>query len=216
MHLATSEIEQWPHHCPRFMKREKTMNRVKGLIAIMAFSLLVLCLPAIASAQWGNPNDPYGRNGGYNNGGNNNGQYGNYGDMRSIVRDLKGRSRELQKHLDRDLDNSRYDGSRREDELNDLARRFKNEVNGLSESNNNYGSGHRDNRVDRVLDLGSQLDRALSRTRLDYHVQELVNGIQSDLNALRNAYGYNNGRNNRNGNGGGGNSRNNRPSWWPF
>ena len=195
------------------------MNRVKGLIAIMAFSFLVLCLPAIASAQWGNPNDPYGRNGGYNNGGNNNGQYGNYGnygDMRSIVRDLKGRSRELQKHLDRDLDNSRYDGSRREDELNDLARRFKNEVNGLSESNNNYGSGRRDNRVDRVLDLGSQLDRALSRTRLDYHVEELVNGIKSDLNALRNAYGYNNGRNNRNGNGGGGNGRNNRPSWWPF
>ena len=195
------------------------MNRVKNLTAIAAFSLLILCLPAIASAQWGNPNDPYGRNGGYNNGGNNNGQYGNYGnydDMRSIVRDLKGRSRELQKHLDRDLDNSRYDGSRREDELNDLARRFKNEVNGLSESNNNYGSGRRDNRVDRVLDLGSQLDRALSRTRLDYHVQELVNGIQSDLNALRNAYGYNNGRNNRNGNGGGGNSRNNRPSWWPF
>jgi len=199
------------------------MNKIKGLITVSAFSLLVLCLPAIASAQYGYPNDPYGRNGGYNNGGYgnyggyNNGQYGNngnYNDMRSVVRDLKNRSRELQRHLDRDLDHSRYNGSRREDDLNDLARRFKNEVNGLSESNNNYG--RRDNRVERVLDLGAQLDRSLSRTRLDYHVQELVSGIRYDLDALRNSSGYNNGgyRNPRNSNGGWNNGQ--RPSWWPF
>ena len=62
------------------------MNRVKILITISAFSLLVLCLPAIASAQYG----------GYGNGGYNNGGYGNngyYGDIRSTIRDLKNRSK---------------------------------------------------------------------------------------------------------------------------
>ena len=190
------------------------MNSIKSLIAICGFSFLVLCLPAIASAQYGNQNDPYGRNGGYNNGGYGNGQYGNYGDMRTTIRDLKNRSRELQRHLDRDLDHSRYDGSRREDQLNELARRFKDAVSRLSESNN----GRRDNEVQRVLDLGSQLDRPLSRSGLDYHVQEIWSGIRYDLQVLGDGYGYNNNdRNNRNnryprtGNGG-----YNKPSWWPF
>ena len=96
------------------------MTRFKSLITIAAFSLAVLCLPAIASAQY---NGGYG-NGGYNNGGYNNGRYGNggYGDMRSIVKDLKNKAGDFQRQLDRDLDNSRYNGSRREDEMNNLAR----------------------------------------------------------------------------------------------
>ena len=43
---------------------EKTMNRIKNLIAISAFSLLILGLPAIASAQW-NGGGYGGNNGGY-------------------------------------------------------------------------------------------------------------------------------------------------------
>ena len=52
------------------------MNRVKNFITIAAFSFLVLGLPAMASAQYGQY-DPYGRNGGNNNGGYGNGSYGN-------------------------------------------------------------------------------------------------------------------------------------------
>src|SRR5205085_9639573 len=136
---------------------------IKNLVTTAAFALLILGVPAIASAQYGGYGngqyDPYGRN----NGGYNNGQYGNYGDMRSIVRDLKTRSRDLTHQLDRDLDHSRYNGTRREDEINNLANEFRNAVNRLSDSNNNYGNyGRRDDRVDRVMNLGSQLDRALS------------------------------------------------------
>ncbi|MEO6656149.1 MAG: hypothetical protein ABIO36_08705 [Pyrinomonadaceae bacterium] len=204
------------------------MKRLRNLITIGAFSLLVLGIPAIASAQsrdrdddrYGN-NGSYGNgNGGYNNGGYNNGQYGNngnYGDMRSIVRNLKNNARELQKHLDRDLDRSRYDGTRREDQLNGLARQFKDAVNRLSESNN----GRQDNNVQRVLDLGSQLERPLSRSGLDYHITETWSEIRGDLRQLSNSYGgYNNNNNNRNNrnnrNGGYGNGTYNRPSWWPF
>lgn len=206
------------------------MNRVRNFMAIAAFSLMVLGLPAIASAQSRDRDDDRnGNNGGYNNGGYNNGQngqYGNYGDMRATVRDLKNLARELQRHLDRDLDDSRYNGSQREDQLNELARRFRDAVNRLSESNNNYGNyGRRDDKIDRVLDLGSQLGRSLSRSRLDYHVEEIWSGIRYDLQVLDNGdAGYNNNnRNNRNtGNGGwgngrgNGNGRNGLPSWWPF
>lgn len=194
------------------------MNRVKNLITITAFSLLVLCLPAIASAQYGNRNDPYNRNGGYNNGGYGNGGYNNgqYDDMRSIVRDLKSQTRELQRHLDRDLDNSRYNGSRREDQLNAMAKQFRTAVNRLSESNN----GPNDNDVRRVVDLGWQLDRNFSRSGLDYHIEEIWSNIQNDLRALDGSSRYNNGnnRNNRNypNNYPTNNNRRNLPSWWPF
>lgn len=194
------------------------MKSLKNLITITAFSLLVLCLPAIASAQYGNPNDPYNRNGGYNNGSYGNGGYNNgqYGDMRSVVRDLKRQTRELQRHLDRDLDNSRYNGSRREDQLNAMAKQFRTAVNRLSESNN----GPNDNDVRRVVDLGRQLDRNFSRSDLDYHIQEIWSNIQNDLRALDGSSRYNNGnnRNNRNypNNYPTNNNRRNLPSWWPF
>src|SRR5207253_6454899 len=89
------------------------MNRIKSLIAVGAFSLLVLGIPAIASAQYNGQYDPYGRNGGYNNGGYNNGGYGNngnygsygnngyYGDSRGTLRDLKKGSNDFHREVDR-------------------------------------------------------------------------------------------------------------------
>ena len=189
------------------------MNKVKTLITVSAFSLLVLCLPAIASAQYGN--------GGYGNGGYNNGQYGNYGnygDMRSVLRDLKSRTNDFQHQLDRDLDHSRINGSRREDQINQLAKDFKSSVNRLN-TNGNYVTGD----VNRVFSLADQIDRTMGRSNIGYNSQNLWGSVRSDLNALRgNGYnngGYNNGRNNypnnnRNGNGTWNNGR--RPSWWPF
>ncbi|MEJ7847312.1 MAG: hypothetical protein WKF92_04390 [Pyrinomonadaceae bacterium] len=61
------------------------MNRIKNLIAISAFSLLILGLPAIASAQW---------NGGY-------GGYGNGGNIRATVRNLKNKARNFENSVDR-------------------------------------------------------------------------------------------------------------------
>src|SRR5580765_477751 len=111
--------------------REKTMKSLKDWLVVGAFSLLILGIPAIASAQYNGQYDPYGRNGGYNTG--QYGNYGNYGDMRSVVRDLKHRASDFQRQLDRDLDHSRVNGTRREDQMNQMARDFKNAVNRLSE-----------------------------------------------------------------------------------
>jgi len=198
---------------PKFYtKGEKTMKRINILISTAAFSLLMLGLPAIASAQYGQY-DPYGRNGGYNNGG-----YGNNGDMRSTLRDLKNRSRQLERQIDREMDHSRYNGSNREDQINNIARRFKDSVNNLDNSYNNRN----DNEVRRVMDTASQLDRAISRSGMSYNVMDQWSAIRNDLHTLGIGYGNNNrGRGNRgygNNNGGYGNNNGvyNRPSWWPF
>ncbi len=197
------------------------MNRLKTYISIAAFSTMVLLLPAIASAQYypnGNqyPNDPNGRNGGYNNG-----QYGNRGDMRSTIKNLKSRAKDFQKQVDRDLDDDRrYNGRRRDDQMNDLAKDFKNAVNKLDNDgyyNNNTSrySNNGDREMQRVFEAASQIERTIGRSGVSYQSQNLWSGIRNDLQALSR---YTGNRNNNNGGWGNGRSNGGRtlPSWWPF
>lgn len=190
------------------------MNRIKRFTAILGFALLVLGLPAIASAQWRDDrnrdrdrdDDYYGRN---------NGNNGRYGDMRSTVRSLKQRTREFQRQVDRDLDNSRVNGTRREDRINETVDRFRDAVNDLD------NNGRLDDReVRRVLDLGSQIDRTIGRARLSHNTQNLWSGIRNDLRVLGgNGYyddDYRNNRNNRYPRGRTNNGGYNLPNWWPF
>jgi septal ring factor EnvC (AmiA/AmiB activator) len=169
------------------------MNRFKNLIAVFAFSLLVLALPTIASAQWRDrdrDNDDYNRNGRYNR------------NLESTIKNLKNRSREFARRLDRELDDSRYDNRNREDQLNRLADDFRRATARLDDEYDNRRD-YRDSQDEarRVLQLGQQLDNALNRSRLNYNLQGDWNRIQQDLDILANAYGYNNrnNRNNRNG-----------------
>ena len=168
------------------------MNRFKNLFAVFAFSLIVLALPAIVSAQWRDrdrDDDDYNRSGRYNR------------NLESTIKNLKNRSREFARRLDRELDRSRYDDRNREERLNDLADEFKDAANRLDDEYDGRGD-YRDseNEARRVLQLGQQLGNALYRSRMSYNVQGEWNRIQQDLDILGNAYGYNNrgNRNNRN------------------
>jgi hypothetical protein len=175
------------------------MNRFKNLITVFAFSLMILGLSTIASAQW--RNDRNNRNDDY---------YGN-GNLKSTLKNLKSRARQFEKQLDRELDNSRYDGRDREDRLNNMAEEFVGATEELSdeyEDNRDYDRTQDEAR--RVLQLGSQLDRSISRARLSDSVQNQWNQINQDLRAVANAYNanYDNGnRNNRN------NRRSNNNDW---
>lgn len=177
-----------------FCLRRIIMNRFRNLVAVFAFSLLILGLPAIASAQWGNNrNDDYNRNG------------GNYNrNLQSTIKNLKNRSNQFERRIDRELDNSRYDERRREDRLNQLAQDFANAAENLDNQYDNrrdYNSSQ--DEAQRVLTLGSQIDRQISRARLNNNVQNDWNRIRQDLQVLASAYNFNNNRNNR------GNNRNN-------
>jgi hypothetical protein len=201
---------------PDIIKWETTMNRVKRITGLIAFSLMILSLPAIASAQWRDDdrygNDRYG-NDRYGNGRYGNGQYGNYGDMRSTIRNLKNKSNRFERQADRELDRSRWDDTRREDNFMGLVRDFDDAVDEL----NNSRSRQNSDEVQRVLNLGSRIDRQMARMRVSGNLTQLWNAIEYDLNTLGNAYGYNNGRRNRGyGNGRGNGNTNNLPNWWPF
>lgn len=192
------------------------MNRIKNIVGIFAFSLLVLSLPIVASAQYRNDrndDDGYYRNDDYNRNGRNN------RNLQSTIRNLKNRSKQFERRIDRELDRSRYDDRNREDRINqlagdfaDAAKRLDDEYDNQRDYNNSYDEAQR------VLQLGNQLDRAISRARLNGNVQNDWYQIRQDLNVLANAYNYNNrnNRNNRNRQGNNGDWRNRIPFPLPF
>lgn len=169
------------------------MNRFRNLIGVFAFALLVLSLPAVASAQWRNDRDDDD----YRNNRRNNGNYSR--NLQATVKNLKNRSNQFERRLDRELDNSRYDDRNREDRLNQLAQDFANAARNLDDAYDNRGDHQNSyDEAQRVLQLGNQLNRVLSRARLNGNIQNDWSRISQDLNVLANAYNYdNNNRNNR-------------------
>ena len=110
--------------------------------------------------------------------------------VRDAVRRLEDRSDDFTGALDRALDNSRYDQSRREDNILNVAKQFEEATDDLSESYNNRNAN---DKVRRVLDLGSRLDRFVSRNRLDGRAENLWAQIRQDLRVVSDAYGYRSG-----------------------
>src|SRR5215208_4814733 len=97
------------------------------------------------------------------------------------------RSRDLQRNVDRLLDNSRVNGTHREDRINDEARDFRNAAsrfrNVAGDSSELYRS--RDE-ASRLLQQASQFSRALGRTRLDSRTASDWNQLRSDLRTVAN------------------------------
>ncbi len=204
------------------------MKRTSSIFTIAAFSLLVIGLPVIAAAQWG------GNGGYYPNGGNNNGGYGNngyYGDIRGTLQDLKSRTHNFEKTVDRDRSfaNGGYNngGYYNRNAYSDLKKMLDRLAGAASKLENRYGNGRDLNRsadvAREVLDLGTQANQMLySFGNNGGYWQNDWNQIQNDLRVVSNTYGYNyNGdrRGNRNGTWGnrnGNGNRGNLPSWWPF
>lgn len=195
------------------------MNRIKGLVAVSAFALLILGVPAIASAQW---NGGYG-NGGYGNGGYGNGGYYGNGNLKSVVRNLKNRAESFERTADRYDDrrndrnnnrggwggwgnigrNSNYSGN-----LENLAEQFKDATDDLEDA---FGNGRNLNgsadEARRVLDIASRIDQEIYNNRRGGggNLQGQWNSMRQDLDMIADAYGYNNGNrgNRRNRNNGG-------------
>lgn len=160
------------------------MNRRTKLTTTIAAALVALCLPALAAAQgtWGSDRD-YGRN---------NGRYGNRYDSRSLreaARRVSDRSRDFQRHLDSALDRSRFDDTRREDNINMLANEFRNAAHyfrsRVSDGRNYNGDV---NEAQRLLQIGSRLDRIVSRVRLDSRTASDWSQIRQDLRLIADVF----------------------------
>jgi hypothetical protein len=185
-------------------------NRRRFTPTVIAAALMAMFLPLVASAQWGN-NDRWGR-------GRNNGRYDDRYDNRTLrdaARRIDDRSGDFQRHLDSALDHSRYDDTRREDNINQIAVEFRNAA---SRFRNSVGDGRDYNRgsneAQRLLQLGSRIDRLVGRLRLDSRTQSDWWQIRQDLRVIGDFYRgrYNNGgyygRDNDYGRG------NNNNDWW--
>jgi hypothetical protein len=170
--------------------------------------LVALFLPVMASAQGGY--DPYGRN---------RGGYGRYDDryLRDSIQRLDRLAKEFVRDLDRALDRGRVDGTRREDNINNEARQFRNAVGDLRSS---FGNGRDLNRsrdeAQRVIYEAQQLDRVAGARRIDNEVRHDWAQIRQELRTISNAYGlgyYDNG-NRRNDDWRRDRNRNNNNDWW--
>jgi hypothetical protein len=149
-------------------------------LRLLAVALVALCLPVMAAAQGGYyGNDRYGRN--YNNRA-----------LRDSVQRVKDRSDNFEDHLDSALDRSRYDDSRREDRINDVAKEFQRAAEQLDDRfDNGRNLTRSSNEARRLLQLGSQIDRFMARNRLGGRAESEWARIRQDLHVIANAYGFN-------------------------
>ena len=205
------------------------INRRTLSFSIFAAAVLALCLPVLAAAQGGY--DPWGRNRDddyYRR--NRNGNYGRYDEryLKDSIQRLDRLSKDFERDLDRALDHSRVNGSRREDQINAQGHDFRRAVGNLK---SNFGNGRDLNRsrdeAERVLQEARQFDRIGRNRGIDSRVASEWSQIQQELQIISDAYGlgnYNNGGYFPNGgnyptypNGNGGNYPNNgnrNNDWW--
>src|SRR5262245_24155361 len=101
------------------------MKRTTWKFSVLSAAVLALCLPAIAAAQWGRypvnryPDNRYPDN--------RNGDYGRYDDryVRDSAHRLDRLAKDFERDMDRSLDHSRVNGTRREEAINDLVNDFR-------------------------------------------------------------------------------------------
>ncbi len=209
-------------------------------LKIFAFSLLVLALPTLGSAQYtnrdcdddnynrgGNNRGGYGNNGGYSNSGYGNNGYYDTRSLQDAIRRIKDQTGRFQNDLDTALDNSRSNGSDWEDGLNASAKDFKKAIKNLDK---NFKNGRDLNRSSNdaydAIRYAQEIDRDIYRAGVNYDVQNQWSQIQSDLRFVADGYNISysprsrnnrgNARNNRGNNNGNGGWRNRIPSNIPF
>lgn len=197
--------------------------KLHNLVKVFAFSLLLLGVPTIASAQWG------GNNGGYGNGGYGNGGYNNNA-LKSTVKRVQNQATRLEDYVDQN-NNGRNGGYGNggygnngygNESLENLTDRFKNAADDLEDE---FGNGRNLNNsrdeASRLIQIAQQIDYMIGNNRggrrYGNNGMGAWNSIRNDLRMIADAYGiqYNN-RGNNNNNRGRGRGNNNRNFPWPF
>src|SRR5690349_24087261 len=105
-------------------------NRHTLKFSILSAAILALCLPAAAAAQW-DRGDNGGR--GRDNRDRDRDGYRRYDEraLRDSVHRLDRLAKDFEKSMDRALDRSRANGSRREDQINEQVHEFRRSVGDL-------------------------------------------------------------------------------------
>jgi len=152
-------------------------NRHTLKFSIFAAAILALALPVAASAQWGRDD---------------NRGYGRYDDrgLRDSVQRLDRLAKDFERDMDRALDRSRANGSRREDQINNEIHQFRDAVGDLkSRVGNGRDLNRSSNEARRVLQEADQIDR-FARRGFDGRTSSQWSQIQQELRYISNIYGF--------------------------
>ncbi len=111
--------------------------------------------------------------------------------LRDTARRIDSNARDLQRHVDRALDHSRANGTRREDRINDDFRDFRNAAarfrDTAGDSNNLNQSA---DEARRLMQLSSRVSNYLRRLRLDSRTANDWARIRNDLRTVSDIYGF--------------------------
>ncbi len=103
----------------------------------------------------------------------------------AIISDLEQQSNDFKKSLNRALDRSRLDGTRREDQLNKNARKMEKALNYLRDSwNEDHDMQRSKNNAALAINAAGNIDRTLSRHALRGHVQREWEVLRDGLDRL--------------------------------
>ncbi len=185
-----------------------TTNRRMTVLTVVAAALISMLLPVIASAQASEPWWRRGRDRDVYRDRNRDRDYerDRYGYNRNALRDavnrVEDRSEDFEGRIDRALDRSRYDDTRREDRINEVAKEFRDSSRRLkSRFNDGRDLNRSADEARRLLQIASRIDNFMSRNRLDSRAVSDWSQIRSDLRVIASAYGirtrdydYNRGR----------------------
>ncbi|HEX8160892.1 MAG TPA: hypothetical protein VF538_03270 [Pyrinomonadaceae bacterium] len=178
------------------------MNRRTSILSAFAALLFTLSLSSAASAQYRRDQDRrrdddyYGRNN----------RRDDDREVRDVAQRIKDRAHRLESDVDRFLDHSRVNGTRREDRVNSEVQDFRRAADNFR---SRVGSGRDVNRdsdeARQLLGAGAQVDRMLNRLRVDSRTYADWREIEQDLRYVADIYnlrydgGYDNGNNRRGG-----------------
>jgi hypothetical protein len=181
------------------------MTRRNSILAVFAALLFTLSLSTAASAQsndpwWGRNDDRRDRDrdrdrdrrrddGYYNRD-----RYGRYDDreLRDAAQRIKDRSHDLERDVDRFLDNSRVNGTRREDHINSDIHDFRRAADNFkSRVGNGRDLNRSANEARELLGTGEHAEQMLSRLRVDSRTYADWREIDQDLRLVADIYGLN-------------------------
>lgn len=109
--------------------------------------------------------------------------------VEQIIRRLENQSDRFVRSFDRSLDNSRADGTMREDNLNQRARDLENALDMLRQEFDRRDR-YQDTRsqVSSVLNVAEDINRAVRNRRLRGNTERLWSRVRSELNTLASVY----------------------------
>ena len=111
--------------------------------------------------------------------------------LRDVSRRLDSRTRDFQRNLDRLLDNSRYDDTRREDNINQNVRQLRDAADRFRDRAGDGNDLDRsENEARQLLDAAAQVNRSLRRVRLDGRTSSDWAQIRNDLRTVADIYNF--------------------------